>query len=322
MIISASMRTDIPAFYSRWFLNRIREGFVLVRSPYNPTLVSRYVLDPKVVDLISFCTKNPEPLLGHVSELASFRQYWFVTITPYGHAVEPAVPEKRQVIRSTHALARVVGKGRIAWRYDPVLITSRYTTSYHLKAFETMCSLLEGATEVVVVSFLDLYPKTLRNFPEARAVIQEEQEVLVRAMVPMARRHGMGLRLCYENQALGRFGADTQGCMTKSILDQAFGITLDPPKGVGVRAGCDCLLGGDIGAYSCCLHGCSYCYANENKRIAEERYRMHNPDSPLLIGGLQDGDRVHQVEQRSWIDGQMVLELAVDGRRSNQVHGC
>ncbi len=322
MIISASMRTDIPAFYSQWFLNRVREGFVLVRSPYNPTLVSRYVLDPKVVDLVSFCTKNPEPLLQHVSELASFRQYWFVTITPYGPALEPAVPEKRQVIRSTQALARVVGRKRVAWRYDPILLAGRYTVSYHLKSFETMCSLLEGATEVVVVSFLDLYPKTVRNFPGARAVTQEEQETLVKSMVPMARRHDMALRLCHEQQTLGRFGADTQGCMTKSILGQAFGITLDPPKGIGVRAGCDCLLGGDIGAYSCCLHGCSYCYANENRRVAEERYRMHDPCSPLLIGGLQDGDRVHQVEQRSWIDGQMVLGLEADGTRNSRVRGC
>ena len=92
------MRTDIPAFYSEWFINRIKEGFVFVRNPYNPVQVTRYSLSPDVVDLISFCTKNPAPMLGKMEHLDPYGQYWFVTITPYGKDIEPNVPDKQKVM--------------------------------------------------------------------------------------------------------------------------------------------------------------------------------------------------------------------------------
>jgi len=309
MLINASMRCDIPAFFAPWFLERIREGYVLVRSPYDPARVSRYQLDPKVVDAISFCTKNPAPLLDHLSLLASFRQYWFVTITPYGRDIEPFVPEKREVINSVKRLALAVGRKAVVWLYDPILITPTYSVSYHLRAFMRMCALLQGSCEAVVVSFLDLYPKTTRNFPEAQEVPEAWQQQLIQAMVPIARRYHMVLRLCHEHQGLGRFGADVRGCMTKDILEEALGLSLNPPKRTGVRKGCACLLGGDIGSYGCCPHLCAYCYANENKARVVERFSLHDPSSPLLIGHLQPSDQVHQVVQHSWIDGQPGLGL-------------
>ena len=109
MIIQTGMRTDIPAFYSKWFLNRIKEGYVCVRNPYNPKQVTKYSLSPEVVDLIAFCTKNPLPMLPFLDELKPYGQYWFVTITPYGRDIEPNVPDKETVMEGFKELSDVVG---------------------------------------------------------------------------------------------------------------------------------------------------------------------------------------------------------------------
>ena len=108
MIINTGSRTDIPAFYSRWFYNRIREGYVLVRNPYNPEQVSRYRLAPDVVDCISFCTKNPLPMLSRLDEIADFGQLWYVTVTPYGTDIEPGVPRKQSVLEAVRELDRAM----------------------------------------------------------------------------------------------------------------------------------------------------------------------------------------------------------------------
>ena len=99
MIINTGMRTDIPAFYADWFVNRLKAGFVLVRNPYNPRSVTRYRLSPDVVDLIGFCTKNPAPLFPYRDLLASFGQFWYVTITPYGHSMESLLTHHFDSIR-------------------------------------------------------------------------------------------------------------------------------------------------------------------------------------------------------------------------------
>ena len=122
MIINTGMRTDIPAFYSEWFMNRVREGFVLVRNPYNQDRITRYELKPEVVDCIAFCTKDPQPMLKFHDELKIYHQYWFVTITPYGREVEPNVPPKETVMHDFILLSKAVGINCIGWRYDPIFI--------------------------------------------------------------------------------------------------------------------------------------------------------------------------------------------------------
>lgn len=120
MIINTGNRTDIPAFFSKWFCNRLREGFVCVRSPYAPEKITRYNLDPSVVDCITFCTKNPGPMLPQMQLLSQFNQYWFVTVTPYGKEIEPGVGDKLKILEDVKALSKIVGRQNVAWRYDPV----------------------------------------------------------------------------------------------------------------------------------------------------------------------------------------------------------
>ena len=144
MIINTGQRTDIPAFFSRWFVNRLKAGFVLVRNPYNPRSVTRYRLDPEVVDLIGFCTKNPAPMLPHMDLLRPFGQYWYVTVTPYGKDIEPHVPPKLQVLESFRRLSDAVGADRVGWRYDPILLNESWPVERHIKAFEYMAKALSS----------------------------------------------------------------------------------------------------------------------------------------------------------------------------------
>lgn len=307
MIINTGQRTDIPAFYAEWFANRLREGVVCVRNPYNPSQVSRYRLDPTVVDVIGFCTKNPAPMFPYMDLLKDYGQYWFVTITPYGRDMEPNVPDKHRLLEDFKRLSEQVGVNAIGWRYDPILLSERYTTAYHLRAFETMASALEGYTQTAVISFIDLYPKVRRNFPEAREVRAEERIRLGKALIEIASTHGMIVKPCAEGDELAPYGADCGGCMRLGDYEKAIGKKLSAPKRKGTRAGCACYLACDIGAYNTCKHLCKYCYANAEPTRVLTQSRLHDPRSPFLIGNYRDGDVIHDVPQRSWIDPQQKL---------------
>ena len=307
MIINTGQRTDIPAFYSDWFANRLREGFVCVRNPYNPSAVSRYRLSPDVVDVIGFCTKNPAPMFRYFDLLKDYGQYWFVTITPYGKDVEPNVNDKHALIEDFKTLSRAAGIRSVGWRYDPILINGRYTEEYHLHAFEEIASELSGFTDTVVISFIDLYPKVRRNFPEAREVTSEERLRIGKRIIEIARKYNMTVKPCAEGKDLEPYGADCGGCMTLKTYEDAIGRHLIPPSRKGARAECACYLACDIGAYNSCLHLCRYCYANAGREKVLETAKRHDVNSPFLIGNYEEGDIIHDVPQKSWIDGQMSL---------------
>ena len=307
MIINTGQRTDIPAFYSEWFANRLKEGFVCVRNPYNPRQVSRYRLDPSVVDCIGFCTKNPEPMFRYMDLLRGYGQYWFVTITPYGRDIEPNVKDKHKLLDDFRRLSDTVGVDSVGWRYDPIFLSERYSAAYHLRAFEKMASALDGYTETAVISFIDLYPKVRRNFPEAREVTGEERLELGKAFAEIAAAHGMTLKPCAEGNDLAAFGADCGGCMKIGDYEKAIGRRLNVPKKKGTREACACYLACDIGAYNTCMHLCRYCYANAEPAKVLAQSRLHDPQSPFLIGNYQKDDVIHDVPQKSWIDGQTAL---------------
>jgi len=310
MIIQTGMRTDIPAFYAEWFRNRLREGYVLVRNPYDPGSVTRYRLSPAVVDVIGFCTKNPAPMLPYLSELAAYGQYWFVTITPYGRDIEPHVPDKERVMEDFRRLSRAVGIDSVGWRYDPILLTETYTLKRHIRDFESMAAALSGATKTCVISFIDLYQKVRRNFPEARAVSAADRMALGKAFAEIGGRYGMTVKACGEGCELAPCGVDCGGCMTAEVWEAAARGRLRIPRRKNQRDGlCSCVLGSDIGAYDTCGHLCRYCYANADPRRVRQNMLAHDPASPFLLGGSMPGDRIHEAKQDSWMDGQMTLEL-------------
>ncbi len=311
MIIQTGMRTDIPAFYSEWFINRIKAGFVLVRNPYNPIQVTRYSLSPDVVDLISFCTKNPSPMLDKMDHLAPYGQYWFVTITPYGKDIEPNVPDKQKVMEDFKRLSDRVGVDSIGWRYDPILVDSQHSVQWHIGKFEEMAKNLSGYTKICVISFIDIYKKVEKNFPQARAVSHQDKMTIGKAFIEIAGNYGMTIRPCAEGTSLAPYGADCSGCMTVKTYETALHSNLAVPKrGKNQRNGeCACLLGTDIGAYDTCGHLCRYCYANTDPDLVKENMRKHDPKSPFLLGNLNPEDIIHEADQRSWIDRQMRLDI-------------
>ncbi len=304
MIINTGQRTDIPAFYAEWFANRLQAGFVCVRNPFDPGQVSRYRLDPSVVDVIGFCTKNPAPMFPYMDLLKDYGQYWFVTITPYGRDIEPNVPDKHCLLEDFKKLSDIVGVDSVGWRYDPIFISDKYSMDYHRRAFDAMSAVLEGYTKTAVISFIDLYPKVRRNFPEAREVTKEQRLELGKDIIEMASIRGMTVKPCAEGDDLAPFGADCSGCMKISDYEKAIGEHLNAPKKKGARDACSCYLSCDIGAYNTCRHLCRYCYANADPEEVLARSSLHDPRSPFLIGGYREDDRIHDVPQESWIEKQ------------------
>jgi hypothetical protein len=307
MILNTGSRTDIPAFFSEWFYNRVKEGYVCVRNPYHPVQVTRYAINPSVVDCLVFCTKNPAPMLPRLFELQNFGQYWFVTITPYGKEIEPFVPEKEAVVQSVKKLAQFVGRDRICWRYDPIFLSERYPLKFHLGAFEQMAEMLCGSAASCVISFIDLYEKTLRNFCGVKSVGKEDRHTIGKEFSAIAAHYNIRLKTCAEGNELARYGIDCSGCLTQKVVEEAIGNRLLLPKKNKARTACECLLGNDIGVYNTCAHGCLYCYANYDRKTVAENIKLHDPSSPFLVGNVRPEDVVHIAVQKSNIDAQLCL---------------
>ncbi|MDE5964654.1 MAG: DUF1848 domain-containing protein [Eubacterium sp.] len=307
MILQTGMRTDIPAFYSTWFINRIKAGYVLVRNPYNPSSVTRYEINPDVVDLIAFCTKNPAPMFEHMDMLKPYGQYWFVTITPYGKEIEPNVPDKKQVLADFKTLSKIVGVDSVGWRYDPIFINDKYSIDFHIETFEQMARELSGYTKTCIISFIDLYKKVIINFPQARMVTKEERLKIGKAFAEIGRQYDITIKACAEGDELVPYGVDCNGCLTRKVYETALHTKLDMPRIKGQRNECACFFGNDIGAYDTCRHFCKYCYANTDLKAVLNNSELHNPDSPFLIGNHQAGDKINNAVQESWVDYQLTL---------------
>lgn len=315
MFIKASMRTDIPSFYSDWFYRRIEEGFVCVRNPYNKDQVTKYILNPEVVDSIIFCTKNPAPMLGQLEKLLPFHPYFHVTITPYGREIESMVPEYSTVLEQVKIISEKLGKERVCWRYDPIFLTETlhlggkegYTVKKHISVFEKMAKELSGYVEECIISFVDLYENTKRNLPGIKEVTVEDQIRLAIAFGQIAKKYRIALKSCGEKLDLSAYGVVSIGCLDRGCMEKVVGTTLLHKKEQPNRINCRCMPARDIGDYNTCLNGCSYCYANYDKDTVHTNYKMHNPNSPLLIGELREQDIVKMAKQESYVDGQLRL---------------
>lgn len=301
MIINTGQRTDIPAFYSKWFINRIREGYVLVRNPYYPSLVTKFLLNPDVVDVIGFCTKNPRPMFKYLDELKPFGQFWYISITGFDKDIEPNVPSIDQVIEDFKFLSDKVGKNAIALRYTPIIINEKYTLQRHIDTFEYITSKLEGYTSLAVFGFVDIYDKLKRNHPEIIDCDDSLKIIIAKEFLKIANKHHMELRLCSKEKWLSSYGIDVNGCMRLEDYERAIGFSLTPTKKMEARRGyCTCYLSNDIGSYNSCLHLCSYCYANGNSNLVLSNFKKHDEDYPFLIGNISPDDKIRLAKQESW----------------------
>ena len=301
MILQTGQRTDIPAFYVQWLINRVREGFVDVRNPYNPLQVTRYFINHEIVDGIAFCTKNPLPFIPLLNEIVDFRQYWHITITPCGTDIEPYVPPYPSVIEGFKHISKLLNSQSMVWRYDPIILTNEYTVDFHFESFYKMAKSLKDYTDTVVVSFLDIFDKVAQNFPEGYRPSLDVQNKIIKEFLSIARSHHMTLKTCGEEHIFKEIGADTEGCLTLDCYERAWNIKLKAPKRTPARPECNCYLHGDIGAYDSCSHFCRYCYANTNQAAVRYNRLHHYPNSSLLIGKLSKREIIKESSEKSWI---------------------
>ncbi|WP_135081059.1 DUF1848 domain-containing protein [Terasakiella sp. SH-1] len=292
MIISASRRTDIPAFYSNWFMNRIRAGFVKTRNPFNAKRVRTISLSPLDVDVIVFWTRNPSALMKHLTELdkRGFRYYFHYTITGYPRILERKTPDLNTAIQTFQALSDQLGPHRVIWRYDPVFLSSHSPLEHHIQTFSTIAQSLEGYTNRVVISLIDLYAKTTRNLDKIEQlsftdlkVYNQIRDDLLHPLKEIAHTHQINMQSCAEETNLSSLSIPAGKCIDDDLIFQDFNIRLCNKKDKGQRKACRCIPSVDIGVYNSCLHGCEYCYATSNANRAQHNYQKHDPNGPFLI---------------------------------------
>lgn len=304
MILNTGGRTDTVQYYTEWLLNRFSEGCVLTRNPLFPNKISRYELTPDKVDCVVFCSKNYQSILPRLYEITDcFNTYFHYTITAYGKDIEPGVPSIEESMETLIRLSDQVGKQRVAWRYDPVLLTKEYTIERHLQTFERMASVLAPYIDRCIFSFVEMYKKLESNMPELIPLSTGDMNELACGMGTIAREYGIHIQTCGTNADYSRYGIHASGCMTLDILGEANGIEFKKLKHKGMRQGCHCIESRDIGAYDTCLNGCKYCYANKNPQKAFDNYKYHDPKSPLLLGHVKPEDTVIQGAQKSFLKG-------------------
>lgn len=308
MIISASRRTDLPAFYSDWFCNRLQAGFVYVRNPMNPKQVSKLALTPDVVDGIVFWTKNPSPMLPKLPRLKEYAYYVQFTLTPYGRDVETNLPNKNDVlVPSFQRLSDAIGPRRVIWRYDPILLSPRYTLDDHIEHFEKLARRLAGYTTTCIVSFLDFYRSTLHSTKDLGITdpTDEEKRALLSSLSAIAQSYGLTMQACAEELDFQSSNVLPARCVDAALLRELSGIPLSARKDPNQRPTCGCAESIDIGMYNTCGNGCRYCYANHSSAAVLEHLRGHDPASPLLFGQLASGDVVKEREMKPLRDGQV-----------------
>lgn len=279
MIINASGRTDIVAYYMNWFVNRWNEGYFDVRNPFNPKLVSRIFVSD--VDMIVFCTKNPLPLLDTI-HLFSVPIQLQVTITGYFKDMEPQVPDKGEIIACVQKLSSYLGKENVCVRYDPILLNSKYNVDYHIRAFNKLCTILKGYVYKMIVSFVDDYKNVRNNHLDYHEPSNEEYLKLKEAF----EKNDMKIVSCMENKY--HIGDEKDCCISIKYAFERTGKFFKEWK----ARDCHCVNMVDVGAYNSCLHGCKYCYANFDSKKIVSNYKMHDVNSSLLIGHLNLDDQV------------------------------
>ena len=288
MILNVSGRTDIVAFYTPWFMNRIHEGFFDVRNPFNPKLISRiYEQD---VDAYLFCTKNPRPILPYLKEIHK-PILFHVTLTSYKRDIEENVKDKTEVIQDILELSNLLGKDNVVVRYDPIFLSEKYTVSYHIKAFQKICELLEGKISKIIISFLDEYKNVQKNKSvlQYRDFTEEDYQLIGREFSRIAHEHHIQVHTCFEDRNLEEYGLDVGECLSHELAYIMTGKKYPTWKARKEKK-CNCVQMVDIGTYNTCNHKCRYCYANYDEKQVLKNMGKHNPKSSLLIGKIEKDD--------------------------------
>lgn len=296
MIISASRRTDIPAFYTKWLINRIKAGYCAVPNPFNRNQVSYISLKPEDVEVIVFWTRNPSPLLPYLKELdeRGFRYYFQFTILDNPTEIDQKVPPLSSSIKTFIKLSDIVGPERVIWRYDPIVLSKATGVQFHIDTYEKIAEELHGHTIRSVISVMDIYKKAgrrLANLQKQGIEIVDYQgksserfDFLMEHLVQTASSHNLEIFSCSEVLDLTQYGIAKGKCIDDDYIRKVFNISVSQKKDHSQRAECGCVISKDIGMYDSCLFGCQYCYATTSFERAKINHEKHDPTSPSLLG--------------------------------------
>lgn len=296
VIVSVSRRTDIPAFYSDWFIDKIEQGFLYVMNPFNRKQVSKLVLTPDMVDCFVFWTKDAAPLMDklHMLDERGFKYYFQFTITPYDKDIEPGVRDKDEILGTFAELSQMIGREKVIWRYDPILLSDKYNKEFHYRKFEEYCDRLHKYTEKCVISFLDMYMKTKRNTKELGLTDIKAEDMLELAskLSMAAENYGLYIETCSEVIDLSSLNIHKGRCIDDRLIERILGYPIDVKRDKNQREACGCVKSIDIGQYNTCRHFCAYCYANYNHAQVMESCKTFDIHSPLLTGRLQNDEAI------------------------------
>lgn len=308
MIVNVGARTDIVNYYGDWMFRRFEEGFAYSRNPLFANKVNRYDLSPDKVDAVIFCSKNYSPVLPRIRSLTQrYRTYFQYTITAYGKDVEPRVPDLETSVETLKELSKIVGKNKLVWRYDPVLITERYPVERHFETFSYLAERIAPYVERCIFSFVEMYIKLQTNMPDLIPLSPQNKRVLAEGLGKIARSFSLPIQTCGDSGEYEEFGVSSSGCVTLERLGKANGCVFRDMKHTGMRRGCNCIESRDLGWYDTCPNLCKYCYANKSAELVESNRIRHDPASPILIGHLEESDDVK--------DGVQISYLKNDGRQ-------
>ena len=289
MILNISGRTDIVAFYSDWLMNRLDEGFIDVRNPFNPKMVSRIMMED--VELLFFCTKNPLPILDKIKKIKK-KVYFHVTLTPYKEDIEPNLPHKNEIIEGIKKLSTIIGKENLVIRYDPIFVSDKYNIEYHVKAFNKICELLDGYVSKILIHFIDDYKNVRGNYNilKYRKLDENDYKVLATSFSESAKKHNIVVHTCNEERDLTEYGFVKDDCISKELAFKLTGKIYKKKWKARKDLVCQCVEMVDIGVYNSCKHFCKYCYANYDEKQVNDNYSKHNSKSSLLVGELTEDD--------------------------------
>lgn len=291
MIVSASYRTDIPAFYAPWFENRFRAGFARVVNPYGGASLA--VPLRTGVDGFVFWTRNARPFTQALRMVRDAGLAFVVThtVTGYPRALEISVIEAAHAVAHMRDLAQEFGSRAVVWRYDPIVFSSLTPIDFHRRNFAALAQALAGVVDECVISFATIYKKTARNLDaaaRAEGFVWEDPDEWVKwqlaeELANMAAIHSIRLSICSQEG----FGLEPARCVdVRRLEDVALGWgqrRLITAKVKGNRPGCACHESRDIGAYDTCPHGCAYCYAVNSRALAKRRFGAHDPGGEYLF---------------------------------------
>lgn len=294
MILSASRRTDIPSTYSEWLFNRLKAGYVLTRNPMNSSQISRITLSSEVIDCIVFWTKDPQNMMDKISSLDEMKYYYYFqfTLTPYDHRIEKYLRPKAEIEETFIKLSKTIGKERVLWRYDPIILNDFWSVDDHKEQFVRLCERLSKFTNSVTISFVDIYSKLKTDL--VREITLEEIQILSEFIGKTAKVYGLIAKSCCEKVDLSTYGIGPASCIDQTTIENICGYPLDIKVDKNQRVGCNCIRSVDLGMYNSCQNGCVYCYANYSAISIKKNMQRHTPTAQMLIGELLEGEKVTQ----------------------------